>query len=95
MNNIFTDVGITLPTLTQIEDLELNELQAVAKFRHHESGWEWYVIAGDEKHNDMLLYCYVKGLENEFGHALLSTLLENGVMFCPTFQACKVNSLIK
>lgn len=96
MNNFsFEEVGIKLPTFQEIEDIDnfLN-LKAMAKFRHHESGWTWYVIAGKPRGNDMLLYCFVDGDFKEFGNVLLSEILNVGAMFCPTFQPVYIKELI-
>ncbi len=96
MSFSFAEVGVDLPPLTVVEK-ETNplNLKCVCKFRHHETGWEWYIIAGSKTlKGDMMLYCFVKGLEDELGTALLSELLGVGVMFCPTFTPCRVADLI-
>lgn len=92
----FDDVGVKLPDLPTVENVEnfLN-LKCVCKFRHHETGWEWYVIAGNKTINqDMMLYCFVRGLEDELGNVMLSEILDVGAMFCPTFQPCRVGDVL-
>ena len=90
----FKEVGIQLPSMSDIENLNYDELKAVAKFRHHESGWEWYVIAGDNfNDNDLLLFCYVRGDFNEMGSVMMSSIIGAGAMFCPTFKPVKVADL--
>ena len=91
----FSDVGINLPTFKDIEEKSIDELQAVAKFHHHETGWVWYVIAGEPRGEDMLLHCYVMGAFNEFGNVMLSELLNVGAMFCPTFKPIYIKDLTK
>lgn len=92
----FNELGVKIPHLADIEN-ETNflNLKCICKFRHHQTGWEWYVIAGKQMTDgNWDLYCYVKGLDNELGFVYLDELLRNGAMFCPTFIPCRVGDLV-
>ena len=90
----FQGLDIPLPTFQEIVNKSLDELVAVCKFRHHQTGWEWYVIAGETIGEEMLLFCYVKGDFNEFGYVPLYDIIDAGAMFCPTWKSRKVERLL-
>ena len=93
----FEDVGIKLPTFQELDEItDSSKVKAIAKFKHEKSGWIWYVIAGEYiGAGDYYCYGLVKGIATEFGMFDLSTALDCGAKFCPTFTPCYVDELVK
>ena len=64
-----------LPKLYETENVPQGEKIAYVKFFTPDSSWSWYVLEGQEQQDgDFLLFCWVVGLEREFGYVSLREL---------------------
>ena len=62
----------TLPSLYSQESCSAPIVHA--KLFTPDAGWTWFITEGSEEDEDWLLFGYVIGLEEEWGHFLLSEL---------------------
>ena len=72
-----------LPSLDLVDEYE--NPQVIAHFTNSQ-GWNWFVIAGKELPNDDLyLFGYVQGFDNELGFFTLKQILEVGAEYDTEF----------
>ena len=82
VNDIFTENGISLPTIESADNSE--NPTAVAKFTNGK--WCWFIIGGKPIANDdFYLYGLVNGVEKELGMFTLKQILEVGAELDATF----------
>ena len=64
-----------LPKLFKTENVPLEEKIVHAKLFTPDSSWTWFVLEGQEQEdNDILMFCWVIGLERELGFVSLREL---------------------
>ena len=70
------ELAAKLPPLYSTEDTPLKEKVIAVKFFSPYNGWRWYVVEGEERDGDWLLFAWVEGWENELGYVSLAELEE-------------------
>lgn len=63
-----------LPKIGATDGLPPSQRKIICKFFSIRSDWRWYCLEGEREGDDWRLFCYVKGVDNEYGYVSLNEL---------------------
>ena len=63
-----------MPKLYETEAIPTNEKEIIVKFFTPWTSWTWYIVEGEERDGDFLMFGYVDGAEKEWGYVSMNEL---------------------
>ena len=63
-----------MPKLYETEEIPTDEKKIVVKFFTPWTNWTWYIVEGEERDGDFLMFGYVDGNEKEWGYVSMNEL---------------------
>lgn len=63
-----------MPKLYETEEIPTPEKNIIVKFFTPWSNWTWYIVEGEERDGDYLMFGLVDGLEKEWGYVSMNEL---------------------
>ena len=63
-----------MPKLYETEEIETCEKDIIVKFFTPWSNWTWYIVEGEERDGDFLMFGLVDGNEKEWGYVSMNEL---------------------